>query len=463
MSKTLILQPFAKPNIAMSKVIKIKKGKDISLAGVAAKNTTPASKSSTFALKPTDFKNLVPKLDVKPGVEVKAGDVLFHDKGNEKIRFTSPVSGEVAEVVRGKRRAILEVRVLADAEISFKTFDVPASLNAESVKSALLESGLWPYIVQRPYGIIADPEVTPKAIHISCFDSAPLAPDFSYSLAEDGEAFKKGVEALKHLTSGKVHLNVNAKAQDNSLFKSVDGAEVTEFDGPHPAGLVGIQIHHIDPINKGDVVWTVHPQHVVFIGRLFNTGKLDLSETIALAGSDLKEPHYVKTRVGASLESILGDNVKGENSRIISGNVLTGSNVGSTGYLGFFDAMVSVIPEGDHYEFMGWLFPSYPRPTISNSLPISKFLKKTFVANTNMHGEERAFVVTGQYEKVLPMDIFPVHLLKSILAQDLEAMENLGIYEVIEEDLALCEFVCTSKIEVQQILSEGLTLMESEG
>lgn len=447
----------------MSKVIKIKKGKDINLVGVAQQTTAARTVSSSFAIKPTDFKNLVPKMVVKAGEEVKAGDVLFHDKTNPAVKFTAPVSGEVAEVVRGERRAIQEVRILADADIKYKSFDVPSSLNAESVKKLLLDSGLWAYVVQRPFGSIADPSVAPKAIHVSCFDSAPLGVDYNYTLANESDAFAKGLEALKALTTGTVHLNVNGKANNLDMFTNASGVQVNTFTGAHPAGLVGVQIHHIDPINKGDVVWTINPQHVVFIGRLLSTGKVDLAQQVAVAGSDVKNPQYIQTVVGVNVESLTADNVSNDNARYISGNVLTGSNIGAKGYLGFFDHLVSIIPEGNEYEFMGWLFPSYPRPTISNSLPISKFLKKSFVANTNPHGEERAFVMTGEYEKVLPMDVMPVQLLKSILAQDLEAMENLGIYEVIEEDLALCEFVCTSKIEVQKILSDGLSLMAEEG
>lgn len=447
----------------MSKEIRIKKGKDINLVGAAAKSTAARTVSSSFAIKPTDFKNLVPKLVVKAGEEVLAGDVLFYDKTNESVKFTAPVSGEVAEIVRGERRAIQEVRIVADSEIKYKSFNVPASLTSDSVKSLLLESGLWAYLVQRPYGRVANPNATPKAIHISCFDSAPLGVDYNYSLANDADAFAKGLEAIKTLTTGKVYLNLNGNAANADMFTKASGVQINKFSGPHPAGLVGVQIHHLDPINKGDVVWTINPQHVVFIGRLFKTGNLDLTQNIAIAGSDISQPEYMQTVVGVNVESLLASKLSGQNSRIISGNVLTGSNIGKTGYLGYFDHLITAIPEGDEYEFMGWLIPTYARPTMSNSLPISKFLKKQFVVNTNPHGEERAFVVTGQYEKVLPMDILPVHLLKAILAQDLEKMENLGIYEVIEEDMSLCEFVCTSKIDVQKILYDGLTLMEEEG
>ena len=447
----------------MSRVIKIKKGKDINLIGAAEKKTAAKVMSSTFAVKPTDFRNLVPKLVVKAGAEVKAGDVLFYDKNDESVKFTAPVSGEVAEIVRGERRAIKEVRILADKEISYKSFNIPSNLDEASVKNVLLESGLWSYIIQRPFGRIANPNQTPKAIFISCFDSAPLATDYNYSLDGEQGNFHKGLEVLKSLTSGRLHMTVRSHTSNLEMFTSASDAELHTIEGPHPAGNVGVQIHHIAPINKGDVVWTINPQHVVFIGRLFSTGKLDLTQKIAVAGSDVKDPQYVETVVGVNVESLLAGQLSDSNARVISGNVLTGSNIGANGYLGYRDTMLTVIPEGAEYEFLGWLFPSYARPTISNSLPISKFLKKTFTANTNPHGEERAFVVTGEYEKVLPMDILPVYLLKAILANDFEAMENLGIYEVIEEDLALCEFVCTSKINVQEILAEGLTIMEEEG
>ncbi|MFT4521179.1 MAG: Na+-transporting NADH:ubiquinone oxidoreductase subunit A [Bacteroidia bacterium] len=445
----------------MSKVFRIKKGKDIPLDGLAAKSLQGNKMPSSAALKPTDFRNLIPKLEVKAGMEVKAGDVLFYDKSNPQIKFTSPVSGEVAEVVRGERRAIQEIRVLLDQNIGYKAFDTGSANSREGAKELLLDSGLWPFMVERPFGVIANPDETPKAIHISCFDSSPLAPDYTFTLEGESAAFARGISLLKLLTNGAVHINVDGSKPKPSFISDAKGAIISEFIGPHPAGLVGVQIHHIDAINKGDIVWTLNPQSVVFIGRLMINGHVDLRKKIAVAGSQANNPSYVETIHGANIENLVGK-LKEGNTRIISGGILTGTKIGSKGYLGFHDNGILAIPEGDHFEFLGWLFPSYARPTISNSLPISKFLKKSFAANTNMHGEERAFVVSGEYEKVLPMDILPVQLLKATLAQDLEAMENLGIYEVIEEDLALCEFVCTSKIEVQQILSDGIKLMEEE-
>lgn len=448
----------------MSRIIKIKRGKDINLVGEASRDITTVSPPSTFAIKPTDFKGLIPKMMVKAGDEVKAGECLFVDKQDPSICFTSPVSGEVADVVRGERRAIQEIRILADAETKYKEFNTNGyeSKSAEELRAIILESGLWPTLVQRPFGLIAETDVTPKAIHISAFDSAPLAADLNLSLQGEEKNLQAGVNVLSKLTGAPIHINKHTD-RDSSVFDGLNNVNFNTFSGPHPSGLVGVQIHHIDPINKGDVVWTLSAQHLSFIGRLFETGKLDLTQVVVVAGSEVEKPAYYKTVLGVNVEALLNGNMKSDNVRVISGNVLTGNHIEKNGYLGYFSNQITVIPEGDEYEFLGWLLPTYPRPTISNSLPISKFLKKKFKVNTNYHGEERAFVVTGQYEKVLPMDILPVQLLKAILAMDLDKMEQLGIYEVIEEDLALCEFVCTSKIEVQKILSEGIEVMAAEG
>lgn len=447
----------------MGQNIKIKRGMDIKLEGAPSLDIHQANSPATFAVKPTDFKGLVPKMHVKQGDKVKAGDCLFADKKNDKICFTAPVSGEIAEVVRGDRRAILAVKILADSETAYKSFNTSGFVDKsrDEVVELLLASGLWPFIVQRPYGLLADPSIAPKAIHVSGFDSAPLAADLSISLKGQEANLKTGFEILKKLTEGKVHLNVHA-TKDSSIYNSLEGVEKTIFSGPHPSGLVGVQINKIDPINKGDVVWTIKPQHVAFIGKFFETGNLDLEQTIVVAGSEIRKPAYYATRLGASVSELLMDNVSNDNVRVISGNVLTGTKIAQDGYLGYYDNQISVIPEGDHFEMLGWLLPSYPRPTLSSTFPLFKFFKKTFKVNTNPHGENRAYVVTGQYEKVMPMNIMPQQLIKSVMAKDLELMENLGIYEVIEEDMALCEFVCTSKIDVQRVLSEGLELMAEE-
>lgn len=443
--------------------VKIKRGLDIALEGQPQTDVLSVGHPATYAIKPTDFKGLVPKLQVKQGDEVKAGDVLFVDKANERIQFTSPVSGEVAEIVRGERRAVLEVKILADSEVKYTSFETGnfASKSREEIKSLMLDAGLWPFIVQRPFGVLADTTITPKAIHVSGFDSAPLAADLNVSLKGDEEYLKVGFEVLAMLTDGKVHLNVHAQ-KGKDVYAKVSGVEINTFDGPHPSGLVGVQINKIDPINKGDIVWTIKPQHVAFLGKFFATGNLNLEQTIVVAGSEIESPAYYTTRLGACINMVLENNLKQENVRVISGNVLTGKKILKDGYLGFRDNQLSIIPEGNQYEMLGWLIPSYPRPTLSSSLPISKFLKKTFKVNTNPHGEPRAYVVTGQYEKVMPMDIMPQQLIKAVMAQDLELMESLGIFEVLEEDMALCEFVCTSKIDVQKVLSQGLELMVEE-
>lgn len=445
----------------MSKVIKIRKGKDIKLKGESPLQWKGEIISDSYAIKPPDFQGLVPKLAVKEGDEVKAGTPLFFDKSNSSIKFTSPVSGEVTDIVRGDRRAVLEIRVLADKETKYEVFSTE-SADAEKSKEILLSSGLWPALRQRPFNIMADPDETPKGIFISGFDSAPLAADLNFLLADQKANLQKGIEVLSTITGAPIHLSLKNGA-DNSTFEGLNGVNYHYFSGPHPAGVVGIQIHHIDPINKGDIVWTVGAADLAQIGELFNTGKYNAEKGICLTGSEVTEPGYYKVKTGVAVKDLVNGRITEGNNRIISGNVFVGTKVNADGYLSYYDTMVTIIPEGDQYEFLGWLIPSYPRPSLSKSFPYYLMPNKEYRVNTNLHGEERAFVVTGEYDKVLPMDIMPVYLLKAILAQDLEAMENLGIYEVVEEDMALCEFACTSKIHVQEILREGLDLMESEG
>jgi Na+-transporting NADH:ubiquinone oxidoreductase subunit A len=449
----------------MGKLIKLRKGKDILLVGEPVLEMAAPVSVRSFAIKPSDFKGIVPKMLVKVGDEVKAGSPLFHSKTNEQLIFSSPVSGEIAEIVRGDRRVILEIRILADAENKYVSFAVqdPKGLAKDEIAERIKTSGAWPLIRQRPFNIVADILDTPKSIFISTFDSAPLAPDYGFLLKDDKANLQAGIDALAKLTSGKVYLGLKHNGANNTTFTGLSGAEHYEVAGQHPAGNVGVQIHHMDPVNKGDVVWVVNPQDLAIIGRLFTEGKFRNEKTIALTGSQFKTPNYISVFSGANLATILADKVNGDNNRVISGNVLTGSTISQDGFLGYYDNQITIIPEGNEYEFMGWLIPTYPRPSISKSFLYYLNPKKKFVVNTNNHGEERAFVVSGEYEKVLPMDILPVQLLKSILAKDFEAMENLGIYEVVEEDFALCEFVCTSKMDVQEILKEGLELVEREG
>ncbi len=449
----------------MSKVIKIKKGLDIKLKGEAEKVTVVADQAKMYAVKPPDFLGLTPKLCAKPGDPVKVGTPVFFDKYHPEIKFVSPVCGTVKEVQRGERRRLLAITIEASDSQEYETFDAgnPAEMESAKIRETLLSSGLWPAIIERPYGVIANPEALPKAIFISGFDSAPLGPDYDLILKDQEENMATGVAALKKLTEGKVHLSLEAGYPVNKTFANLKDVEFHTFNGKHPAGLVGIQIHHIDPINKGDVVWTINPQHVCLIGKLFKEGKLDPSIVVALAGSKVDNPRYYKTMMGTNLAPLLKKQLADTTDvRIISGNVLTGTQVSPDGYLGFFDCLVSVIPEGNYYEMFGWALPGLKKFSMSRTFLSWLRPGKQWDIDTNMKGGERAFVMSGQYERVLPMDVLPVHLLKAILVEDIDKMEQLGIYEVLEEDLALCEFVCTSKIEVQELLRNGLDLMKKE-
>ena len=444
----------------MSKIIKLCKGLDIRLQGEAAKTIVDAPLASEYAVSPLDFEGVTPKMLVKVGDTVEAGSPLFFDKKRPEILFTSPVSGTVAAVNRGEKRKILSVVVTADKEVSYKKFaslDL-AKASREQIVDLLLESGLWTMFVQRPYGVIASPSDKPKAIFVSAFDSAPLATDYGFALAASQQPLQLGFDVLRRLTDGKVHLSYDA----DGYKPEVEGVELHAFKGQHPAGNVGVQIHHIDPINKGEKVWTLNIQDVVILGRLFLTGKVDLTRVIAVAGSCVAEPKYYRVVAGASINSILEGNLSNEHARVISGNVLTGRNVGKEGFLGVNANMLTVIPEGDNYELLGWAMPRFKKFSVSRAYFSWLFPWKKYNLDTNLNGGERAFVMNDLYEKYLPMDLYPVHLVKACLANDLDKMENLGIYEVVEEDLALCEFVCPSKIEIQQILRNGINTMIKE-
>ncbi len=452
----------------MSKFIKLKKGFDIRLVGKAEKKVAEVTPPDTFAVKPTDFVGLErPKVVVNEGDTVKAGTPLFFDRKSEKVLYTAPVSGEIAEIKRGEKRRLLEIKILADKEVQYESFPKFSSseisgLSKDVVIDNLVKSGVWPNIIQRPFGIVADPDDTPKAIFISTFDTSPLAPDYEFLLKGQEQYFQIGIDVLKKLTPGVVHLGVNGASEVSSLFTNAKGVQINKFSGPHPAGNVGVQIHHTDPINKGDTVWTVNPMGVVQIGKLLTEGRYDASKLVAVAGSEIKTPQYYKTWSGASITNFVENNLKNEHVRFISGNVLTGERISKDGYLGYYHNLVTVIPEGDYYEMLGWLKPTADKLSFHRAFGLFSFLspKKEYVLDTNTRGEERAFVMTGAFEKVLPMDIYPTHLLKAILAEDYDNMEALGIYEVIEEDLALCEFIDVSKHDVQAILRTGLILIK---
>ena len=326
----------------------------------------------------------------------------------------------------------------------------------------MLKHGVWPFIRQKPYDIIANPSDMPKSIFISAFKSGPLAIDNDFALYGMDELFQKGLDLITKLSNGKTHLNLDGNTNSSKVFSNAKGVEINKFSGPHPAGNVGVQIHHIDPINKGDVIWYLEPQDVIVIARLFFEGKYDVSRIISLCGSEVIRPRYYRTISGSCVSNLVNDNVKGDNNRIICGDVLSGNKIDENGYLGFYDTQLTIIKEGNEQEFLGWILPGVNKFSLSRSYFSWLFPTKKFEIDTNMRGEERAYVVTGQYEKVLPMDIYPQQLIKAIMIEDIDLMEKLGLYEVSPEDMALCEFVCTSKIEVQSLIRHGLDLLIKE-
>lgn len=447
----------------MSKDIRIKKGLDIKLVGVAEKKTTNSSQSSVYAVKPEDFHGITPKLVAKEGAEVKAGDTLFYSKSDERILFPSPVSGKVTEVIRGARRKVLAVKIAADATQVYKDFGAKNAdaMSAEEVKSHLFTSGCWPFVKQRPYDVVANPNQAPKAIFISAYASAPLAADLEYTLAGKEAELQAAITAISKLTEGLVHVSVGANT--TSPLANLKGIELHKVSGPHPSGNVGTQIAKLDPINKGEVVWVITPQDIVVIGELLLTGKLNVSRTIALTGSQFSNPAYVSAIAGAAIADVTANNLSDNNTRIISGNVLSGKEVKADEFLGYYDNQITAIPEGDDYEFFGWNKPIFNKISTSRALTFSWLTpKKKYDLNTNTNGEHRAFVVTGSYEEVFPLDIYPMQLLKAFMYKDLDEMEALGGYEVAPEDFALTEFVCVSKQPHQKIIREGLDLMREE-
>ena len=423
--------------------IKIRKGLDIHLTGAPTKQLERFD--PTFcALKPTDFIGVTPKMHVAEGDEVKIGTVLFHDKNDERIVFTSPISGTVKAIVRGEKRAILEVIIANDGKnesIDFSNIDNPVE--------RMLNSGIWPMLRQRPFATIANPDDKPKHIFVSMFDTAPLAPDYDYIIENQHNALAKGIEVLSKITDGNIYINVTSdsscKDAINRISTDIKNVAITAFSGPHPAGNVGTQINALSPINKGEIVWYCQPQDVITIGKLFLTGKYDSNRIIAVTGSAAKNPHYYQTRIGADITPLCPETTDGNLTRIISGNVLTGTNITGRKFLCFYDSQVTMIPEGNKYKLFGWLRPVFKRFT-----------------DTNTNGDTRPYIMTGQFERVFPFDIYPMQLIKACLIKDIDQMEELGIYEVDAEDFALCEVIDPSKTPIQQIIREGLEFIRKE-
>lgn len=449
--------------IYMANVIKLRKGLDVNLKGKASLETVTVKASEKYALLPDSFTGMKPKVVVKEGDAVKAGDALFVDKAHPEVKFVSPVSGTVALVERGDRRKVLSVQVAADGKNEAVTLDTKGVKDAKSAVALLCEAGLFAFFRQRPYDVTANPDDQPKAIFVSAFSDMPLAQDFEYVLKGQEADFQAGLSLLAKIA--KVHLGVSAKQSAPALLTAKD-AEVTVFDGPAPAGNVGVQINHVSPINKGEVVWTMGAEEVIFIGRLLRTGKVDLTRTIAVAGSEVKAPKYAKVIVGAQVSDILAGNLlpSDKHQRWISGNPLTGIKIKQTGWLGAHHTEVTVIPEGDdEYEMLGWIMPRFKEFSTSRSyFSWLRPKKAEYTLDARIKGGERHMIMSGEYDRVFPMDIYAGYLVKAIIAGDIDRQEALGIYEVAPEDFALAEFVDSSKLELQRIVREGLDILRKE-
>ena len=447
----------------MANVIKLRKGLDINLKGKAAEQVVAVKEPGFYSLVPDDFTGVTPKVVVKEQEYVMAGGPLFIDKNHPEVKFVSPVSGVVTSVERGARRKVMNIVVEAAKEQDYVEFGKmePAKMNAQQVKEALLNAGLFAFIRQRPYDVIADPNVNLKAIFVSAFDSSPLAPDFELALKGEEANFQTGLDALAKMAKTYLSIHVNQKSAALTAAKNV---EINVFDGPHPAGNVGVQINHLSPVVKGETVWTIGAEAVLFIGRLMNTGRVDFTRTVAVTGSEVLKPAYCKLKVGALLTDVFKGNVTaGKELRYISGNVLTGKKISANGYLGAFHSQLSVIEEGnDTHEMLGWIMPRFNQFSTSHSYFSWLMGKKEYSFDARIKGGERHMIMSNEYDRVFPMDIFPEYLVKAIIAGDIDRMEALGIYEVAPEDFALCEFVCSSKVEVQRIVRAGLDMLRAE-
>ena len=444
--------------------ITLKKGLNIPLRGEAKKKLNTFTPSKSFAIYPKDFHGITPKLMCKEGDEISLGQPLFYSKSNPEIMFVSPSSGRIINIIRGARRKILSIEIIGNKKKSALKHKIPSfsKITPNDIKKLLFSSGCWPFIKQRPYDIVADPNLYPKSIFISALSTVPLGADVNFSLQGKENDFKLGIEVLKKLTK---KINLCVSHLEKSFLNKIEGVELHKINGKHPAGNVGVQIHHIDPINKGDIVWVINPQDVALIGSFFKNGEFNPRRTIAVVGPAVKFPSYFEVTIGSAIKPLVEQVGVNSNSpvRIINGNVLTGNTVGIDENIGFYNDTISLIKEGNYYRMFGWLpftgsnIFSMSRTSLSWLMP-----KKTYSLDTNMNGEERALVVTGEMEKVMPMDILPMQLLKECMAQNIDKMEALGIYEVAPEDFALIDYTSSSKIEAQEIIRDALDLMINE-
>ena len=443
----------------MSLDIVVKKGLDLRLVGKPSREIEESKFSKDFSIYPADFHGVYPKLLVKENELVKAGDPLFFDKNSERVKFVSPVSGKIKEIVRGERRKVLEIKIEADNNVSYRKIKKLNSEEPEKIIEFLLEYGLWTFVKQRPYDVIADPISKPKEIFISGFDSSPLSADYDFITKDDKESISKAISILSKLTSGSI--NISLRKESDSFLRELNDVIIHNVSGPHPSGNLSTIINRVSPINKGDVIWTLNLPDLVLIGKAFLELKFSAERIIALVGSSVSDPKYVKTLIGSDVSGLL--NLKEKNSRIISGNVLTGTKLDSNAHLRYYNNEITAIPEGNDYDLFGWAKPMFDKFSVSRALTFSwLFPEKKYDLNTNTNGEHRAFVVTGSFEEVFPLDIYPMQILKACMYKDLDEMEALGMYEVSPEDFALTEFICVSKQPHQNIIREGLDLMKKE-
>lgn len=449
----------------MANLFKLRKGLDINLAGRAERKKIQLKSNGKYALQPDCFTGVVPKVVVKEGDKVKAGDALFINKNYPEMKFASPVSGTVTAVERGERRKVLAVKVDADATQVFTDFGVKdvKKLSGDEVKAALLEAGLFGYINQLPYDVVTTPDTNPKAIFVSALRDKPLAAEFDFELEGQEKEWQAGLTALSKMA--KTYLGIGAKQESVKALAGAEDVEVNVFDGPCPAGNVSVQVNHVSPVNKGEVVWTVDPSAVIFFGRLFLTGKVNLKRTVALVGSEVKQPQYADMLVGEELQTLLSNSYDSKhNVRIINGNVLTGRVTTKDGFLGAHSSEITVIPEGDNAdELAGWIMPRFNQFSVNRSYFSWLFgKKKAYNLDARVKGGQRHMIMSGEYDKVIPMDIYPEYLVKAIITGNIDKMEQLGIYEVSPEDFALAEFVDSSKLELQRIVREGLDMLRRE-
>ena len=443
----------------MSTDIVVRKGFNLKLVGEALRETETPKETQDFSVYPSDFHGVFPKLIVKENDFVRAGDIIFYDKNSEKVKFVSPVSGKIDKIVRGERRKVLEISIKSDNKSSYRQLDKISDNSATKIIDFLLDSGLWSFIKQRPYDIIADPNSLPKEIFISAFDSSPLSADYDFITADYKKNILTAIDYLRKLTSGSI--NISLRKESESFLRELDFVKIHNVTGPHPSGNLSTVINKISPINKGDIIWTLNLPDLSIIGNAILNRQYKAERIIAIVGSSVKKPRYVKTIIGSNVSSLL--DLKDNNSRIISGNILTGTKVSKSGHLRHYNNEITVIPEGDDYDLFGWAKPIFNKFSFSRALTFSwLFPNKEYDLNTNTNGEHRAFVVTGSFEEVFPLDIYPMQILKACMYEDLDEMEALGMYEVSPEDFALTEFICVSKQPHQDIIRKGLDLMIKE-